>query len=162
MSKKHKFNVRDSLKELNLEEVKQYIIENKEAKVYFGCDSTKYRKKGEWFARYITAIVVYEPNKNKIFADISYERDFDKDPGRPALRMMQEVYKVSAMVLELEEFLGDRYFEVHLDINPDIVHGSSVAIQQAVGYIKGVNNVTPVVKPGAWAASCVADHLLKR
>ena len=150
------------MKEIDLEEVREYIRNNPNAKIYFGCDSTKFRKSGDWHARYVTAVVVYEKDKNKIFGEISYERDFDKDPGRPALRMMNEVFKVSAMVLELTDVLADRYFEVHLDINPNVMHGSSVALQQAVGYIKGVNNIAPKVKPEAWAASCVADHLLRK
>jgi predicted RNase H-related nuclease YkuK (DUF458 family) len=149
------------MKEIDLDEVRAYIRENPNAKIYFGCDSTKFRKGGDWHARYVTAIVVYEKDNNKIFGEVSFERDFDKNPSRPALRMMTEVYKVSAMVLELSDALKDRYFEVHLDINPNIMHGSSVALQQAIGYIKGVNNISPKVKPDAWAASCVADHLLK-
>ncbi len=162
MSKKHKYSIRDSIKELDLDKVKKYIVDHPKAKIYFGCDSTKFKKKGTWYARYITAIVVYEPNKNKIFGDVSYERDFDQDPSRPAMRMLQETYKVSAIVVELQDLLKDRYFEVHLDINTSILHGSNVAMAQAIGYIKGVNGISPVLKPDAWAASCVADHLLKR
>ena len=149
------------MKEIDLQEVREYIISNPNAKIYFGCDSTKFRKGGDWHARFVTAIVVYEKDRNKIFGEVSYERDFDANPSRPALRMMNEVYKVSAMVTELAEDLSDRYFEVHLDINPNILHGSSVAISQAIGYIKGVNGIEPKVKPDAWCATHVADKLLK-
>lgn len=149
------------MKEIDIEEVRSYIVENPKAKIFFGCDSTKYRKGRVWHARFVTAVVVYEKDKNKIFGEISYEKDFDKDPGRPQLRMMNEVYKVSEMVSKLEDILGNRYFEIHLDINPNILHGSSVAINQAIGYIKGVNGISPKVKPDAWCASHVADHLLK-
>jgi predicted RNase H-related nuclease YkuK (DUF458 family) len=146
---------------IDLEEVKETIRSRPNAKIYFGCDSTKFKKNGEWHARFVVAVVVYEKDNNKIFGEISYERDFDKDPSRPALRMMNEVFKVSSIVLELQEVLEDRYFEIHLDINPNIMHGSSVALGQAIGYIKGVNGIDPVVKPDAWCASAVADHLLK-
>lgn len=149
------------MKEIDLDEVRAYIESNTNAKIYFGCDSTKFRKDGSWHARYVTAIVVYEKDRNKIFGEVSYERDFDANPSRPALRMMNEVYKVSAIVSELTDILVDRYFEVHLDINPNILHGSSVAIGQAVGYIKGVNGIDPKVKPEAWCATHVADKLLK-
>ena len=161
MGKKKKHRIRDSVKKIDIAEAKKYIEDNPSAKIYFGCDSTKFRKGPDWYARYITTIVVYEKDKNKIFGEISYERDFDKDPSRPQMRMMNEVFKVSAMVQDMEELLHDRIFEIHLDINPNIIHGSSCAIQQAVGYIKGVNGIDPVVKPDAWAASSVADHLLK-
>ena len=150
------------MKEIDLEEVKTYINDNPKAKIYLGCDSQKFRKNGEWNARYVTAIVVYEKDNNKIFGEISYERDFDQNPSRPALRMMNEVYKVSGMVIELQEELEGRYFEVHLDINPNIIHGSSIALSQAVGYIKGVNGINPKVKPEAWCASHVADHLVRK
>ena len=57
------------------------------------------------------------------------------------------------------EVLEGRDVEVHLDINPDEQYGSSCVIQQAVGYIKGVCNVIPMVKPDAFAASYAADRL---
>jgi len=146
---------------INLKEVIDYIKDNPSAKIYLGCDSQKFRKGGHWHARFVTAIVVYEKDNNKIFGEVSFERDFDKDPGRPSLRMMNEVFKVSSIVTQLSDVLKGRYFEVHLDINPNIMHGSSVALHQAIGYIKGVNGITPKVKPEAWAASHVADRLLK-
>ena len=77
---------------------------------------------------------------------------------------MNEVYKISELYLKLHEVLEGRDVEVHLDINPDEHHGSSCVISQAVGYIKGVCNVIPFVKPDAFAASYAADRFkgLKR
>jgi predicted RNase H-related nuclease YkuK (DUF458 family) len=46
-----------------------------------------------------------------------------------------------------------------LDINPKEEHNSSVVLSQAVGYIKGTCNVTPLVKPNAFAATYAADRL---
>ena len=63
------------------------------------------------------------------------------------------------MYLDLAEAIGDRHCEVHLDINPDVVHGSSCVVQQAIGYVRGVCNVVPLVKPEAFAASYAADRL---
>jgi predicted RNase H-related nuclease YkuK (DUF458 family) len=60
--------------------------------------------------------------------------------------------------LKLQDVLDGRDVEVHLDINPDEDHGSSVVISQAVGYIKGTCNVIPFVKPDAFAASYAADR----
>ena len=71
---------------------------------------------------------------------------------------MSEVYKVSELYLQLAEVLEGRDVEVHLDINPDEQYGSSCVIQQAVGYIRGVCNVIPMVKPEAFAASYAADR----
>jgi predicted RNase H-related nuclease YkuK (DUF458 family) len=59
----------------------------------------------------------------------------------------------------LKDVLEDRDVEVHLDINPDEMHGSSCVINEAVGYIRGMCNVIPLVKPEAFAASFAADRL---
>jgi len=48
---------------------------------------------------------------------------------------------------------------VHLDINPDEVHGSSCVVNEAIGYIRGMCNVVPMVKPNACAATNAADRL---
>ena len=72
---------------------------------------------------------------------------------------MNEVYRVSEMFQRLQEALVDRSVEVHLDINPNEMHGSSCVIQQAIGYIRGTCNVIPMVKPDAFAASYAADRL---
>lgn len=61
--------------------------------------------------------------------------------------------------MKLHEVLEDRYVEIHLDINPDEHYGSSCVIQEAVGYIRGMCNVIPMVKPNAFAASYAADRL---
>ena len=54
--------------------------------------------------------------------------------------------------------LEGRQVEVHLDINPDELHGSSCVLSQAIGYIKGTCNVIPFVKPQAFAATYAADR----
>ena len=71
---------------------------------------------------------------------------------------MNEVYKVAELYLELAiEISND--IEVHLDINPNEIYGSSCVINEAVGYIRGMCNVIPMVKPQAFAASYAADRL---
>jgi predicted RNase H-related nuclease YkuK (DUF458 family) len=72
---------------------------------------------------------------------------------------MNEVYKVSELYLKLADVLVDRDVEVHLDINPNEMHGSNCVIQEAIGYIRGTCNVIPLVKPEAFAASYAADRL---
>ncbi len=142
-------------------EVRNYITSHPNAKIYAGCDSQRFKKSGIWNARFIACLIVYEKDVNKIFAEISIEMDYDKNPGKPVMRLMNEVYKISAMVLELKDVLENRELEIHLDINPRKEAGSHCAFNQAVGYIKGLNGITPVTKPDAWAASCVSDHLVK-
>jgi len=65
-----------------------------------------------------------------------------------------------AVVVHIDSCHGCKIFgEVHLDINPDQMHKSSVVVNQAIGYIKGTCNVIPMVKPRAFAASYAADRL---
>ena len=72
---------------------------------------------------------------------------------------MTEVYKIADLYLQLADVLEDRHVEVHLDINPDEKYGSSCVVQEAIGYIRGMCNVIPMVKPRAFAASYCADRL---
>ena len=60
--------------------------------------------------------------------------------------------------MKLAEVLEGRAVEVHLDINPNDIHASSNVVSQAIGYIRGVCNVEPLVKPQAFAASYAADR----
>jgi predicted RNase H-related nuclease YkuK (DUF458 family) len=150
-------------KQMNLDEVREFIINTSPiSKIYIGADSERYRgKDNQWYADYTVAIVVHIDGSRgcKVFGDVSTERDYDKRHDRPAYRLMNEVYKASAMYLELYEAIGDRHCEVHLDINPDELHGSSCVIQQATGYIRGMCGFAPKVKPEAFAASYAADRL---
>jgi predicted RNase H-related nuclease YkuK (DUF458 family) len=150
-------------KKFDIDEVRQYITNSSEStSVYIGADSERYRgRDGNWYADYTTAIVIHIDGSRgcKVFGDVVTERDYDKRHDRPAYRLMNEVYKASAMYLELFEAIGDRHVEVHLDINPDELHGSSCVIQQATGYIRGMCGFSPKVKPEAFAASYAADRL---
>jgi predicted RNase H-related nuclease YkuK (DUF458 family) len=147
---------------LNLPQVKQFIqAQSTETKIYLGADSERICKHGVWYADYTLAIVVHIDGKHgcKIFGEIHRERDFDQKKAKPALRLMNEVYKVGELFHKLQDVLQDRYVEVHLDINPDERYGSSCVVQQAIGYIKGTCNVTAMIKPQAFAASYAADRL---
>jgi predicted RNase H-related nuclease YkuK (DUF458 family) len=149
------------MKKLDINQVAEFIrAQTPETKIYLGCDSERVKIDGKWYADYILAIVVHINGNNgcKLFGEVHRERDWDQKASRPSLRLMTEVYKVSELYLKLEEVLDGREVEVHLDINPDEMHGSSCVISQAVGYIKGVCNVIPFVKPKAFAASYAADR----
>ena len=149
------------MKKIDINEVSNFIKEQSpETKIYIGCDSFKYKKGGVWYAKYTSVIVVHIDGSKgcSIWGDISTERDYDQNKKRPSLRLMNEVYKVSNLYLELAELVEDRDIEVHLDINPNEMHGSSCVVQQAIGYVKGVCGVMPLVKPDSWAASHAADR----
>ena len=150
------------MKKLNLSEVKAFIdAQSPETKIYLGADSERINLKGVWYADYTLAIVVHIDGNHgcKIFGEVSRERDYDQRMSKPSMRLMNEVYKVAELFQNLSDVLEDKHVEVHLDINPNEMHGSSCVISQAVGYIKGMCNVVPMVKPNAFAASYAADRL---
>jgi predicted RNase H-related nuclease YkuK (DUF458 family) len=102
------------MKKLNLDEVKAFIdIQTPETKIYLGVDSERFNLAGTWYADYVTAIVVHIDGCHgcKIFGEVTRERDYDQKKNKPALRLMNEVYKVSDMFQKLAEVLQDRYVE---------------------------------------------------
>lgn len=151
-------------KKLDLEKVKEFLAtQSKESKVYIGCDSVRYRRKGEWYADYALVIVIHMDGKHgcKIFGEVTTEKDYSVSKGKkpkPSFRLMNECYKVSEAYLALYDVLADREVEIHLDINPNPKFASSEVVQQAVGYIRGTCDIDPKVKPEAFAASYAADR----
>ena len=151
------------MRKLNLDEVREFIVNTSlSTKIYIGSDSARYRKGEVWFAEYCTVVVVhYDGNRGcKVFGHLESERDYDQKMNRPRMRLMNEVQRTAQMFNDLAFAIGTRKTEIHLDINPDEKYGSSCVITEAVGYIKGMCNVIPFVKPNAFAASIAADRLL--
>lgn len=148
--------------QMNIDQVAEFInAQSPDTKIYIGADSERFLIDNVWHADYTLAVVVhYGGNRGcKIFGEVVRERDFDQQKDKPRMRLMNEVMKIADLYLKLAEVLEDRIVEVHLDINPDEHHGSSCVINEATGYIRGMCNVIPLVKPNAFAASYCADRL---
>lgn len=146
---------------INIAEVVKFINDHgPKTKVYIGSDSERILVGKQWFADYMTVVLVHINGKHgaKVFGAINRERDYDHKKNRPSQRLMTEVYKTAELYLELASHITND-IEIHLDINPDEKHGSSCVISEAIGYIKGVCDVQPKVKPHGFAASNAADHL---
>jgi predicted RNase H-related nuclease YkuK (DUF458 family) len=150
------------MRSINIEEVKEFIeAQGPNTRIYIGGDSERFTIDEDWYADYTLAIVVHINGNNgcKIFGEVQRERDWDQKKNKPRMRLMNEVYKIAELYLKLQDVLEDRLVEVHLDINPDEMYGSSCVVNEAVGYIRGMCNVVPFVKPRAFAASYAADRL---
>lgn len=150
------------MKPIDIDEVKAFIeAQSPETKIYIGADSERFLIGNNWYADYTLAVVVHINGKNgcKIFGEVQRERDYDQKKDRPRMRLMNEVMKIADLYLKLHDVLENREVQVHLDINPKEMHGSSCVINEAVGYIRGMCNVVPMVKPNAFAASYAADRL---
>jgi len=154
----------DMFSKKKLAEVKSFIEKQSEqSKIYIGCDSDAFVTKRGKFADFYLVVVIHIEQSHgcKIFGEKFTEQDFTIDKKKPTYRLMKEVYKASELYLELAEVIGIRDVEIHLDINRDERHASSLVLDQAIGYIKGTCNIIPIVKPDSWCATHVADKFLK-
>lgn len=153
----------NKMDKINFQELEHYLTTVPEnSKIYIGCDSTCYKRRGEWWADYYKVVVVHKACAHgcKIFGEVETERDYNHNKKKPTYRLMQETYKVAELYLKLAE-ITDMEIEVHLDYNADKKYASNMIVDQAMGYIRGVCNVIPLIKPSAFAASYAADRLLR-
>ena len=150
------------MKPFDIDAVKSFIqAQSAQTRIYIGVDSERVRENNTWYAIYTAAVVVHIDGRHgcRLFGEVSRERDWDQRADRPTTRLMNEVYKVSELYLRLADVLEDRLVEVHLDINSADEHASSNVVAQAIGYIRGTCNITPKIKPEAFAATNAADRL---
>lgn len=141
--------------------VRDYINNSSDtSNIYMGCDSQRRKKKGVWYAIYTVALVIHIDGSKgcKIFYIMSQERDYDSKLEKPTQRLMNETYKVAEAYTTIADLIGDRYCEIHLDVNAKKDAGSNHVMKQAIGYIRGVCQIDPKIKPLAFAASKAADH----
>lgn len=147
---------------ISRDELKTFLdSQSTDSKIYIGCDSERVLINGKWFADYTTVVVIHINNNNgcKIFGETVREPDYEVRNDRPRFRLMNEVYKISQLYLDFQDLFENREVEIHLDVNPDQKHGSSCVVSEAVGYVRGVCNIDPKVKPNSFAASTAADRL---
>ena len=132
-------------------------------KIYFGCDSIRFSKRGRMYAKFATVAIVHMNGKHgcKIFKHISEEPDYDVKKNRPKMRMMNEVIKVCQLYNQLIPFIDEFNIEIHLDINLDPMYGSNCAANEAAGYVLGMTGIEPKLKPESWAASFGADNVVR-
>jgi predicted RNase H-related nuclease YkuK (DUF458 family) len=132
-----------------------------DTKVYLGCDSVRYIKKGRQWARFATVCIVHKNGKNgcRIFSNISHEADYDMKPSRPKMRMMKEVQKVCELYTQIGLFIDEFNVEIHLDISQDPKNGSNCAASEAAGFVLGMTGLEPKLKPESFASSFGADHV---
>lgn len=135
----------------DIEEVREFIKNSSEGSaIYVGCDSRQFRSK----TIFVTVVVVHINSNHgaKIFWQVDRVRRIDSIRQR----LLEEVNRAVYTALMIADVVGNRPFEVHLDINPNPDHRSSVIVKEAVGYVLA-QGLKPVLKPDAIAASAVAD-----
>jgi uncharacterized protein len=143
-----------------IEEAKQAILNSsKESSVYIGCDSIRFRKNKMWYAKYSTVIIVHMESKKgcRLFHSSVDMPDY----GNLKQRLLTEVQYAVSAATDIIDVLGDRHMEIHLDINPNPKHKSSVAVKEALGWVKGSLGIDAKIKPSAFAATHAADHAVR-
>ena len=140
----------------DVEEVRSFIEQtSEESAIYVGCDSRQFRSK----TIFVTVVVVHINSNHG--AKIFWKVDRVKRIASIRQRLLEEVSRAVYVALMIADVVGDRPFEVHLDINPNPDHRSSVMVKEAVGYVLA-QGLKPVLKPDAIAASAVADFITAR
>ena len=141
-----------------------------ETSIYIGADSKTFKRGAIRYVAFCTTVIIHKDSKHggKIYKDIKIEVD-KGDIKKPRLRLMKEVYMVIGIASKIVDAVGDRHFEIHLDVNPDPRYKSYTAVKEACGTVlgtfpemamkaKGRKKELVKVKPEAWAASAVADR----
>lgn len=143
-----------------IEEAKKAIIaSSQQSSVYIGCDSIRFRKNKQWYAKYSTVVIVHVDTKKggRIFHTSVDMPDY----GNLKQRLLMEVQLAVSTATEIVDVIGDRHFEIHLDINPNPNHKSSVAVKEALGWVKGSLGMDAKIKPHSFAATHAADHVVR-
>lgn len=140
------------------EKARQAIINSSSSSsIYIGCDSRRVPSKKKAF--FSTVIVLHVDSKKgcKIFHLKQELPDFGSLRGR----LMTEVQLALEAFYAIEDVVGDRKLEVHLDVNPDPRHASNIVTAEALGWVRGLG-IQAKVKPDSFAATTAADHLVKK
>lgn len=140
----------------DIQEVRDFIAcSSEESAIYVGCDSRQFRAK----TIFVTVVVVHINSNHG--AKIFWKVDRVRRITSIRQRLLEEVNRAVYTALMIADVVGHRPFEVHLDINPNPDHRSSVIVKEAVGYVLA-QGLKPVLKPDAIAASAVADFITAR
>ena len=140
----------------DIEEVREFIrSSSEESAIYVGCDSRQFKDS----TIFVTVVVVHINSNHG--AKIFWQVDRVKRISSIRQRLLEEVDRAVYTALMIADVVGDRPFEVHLDINPNPDHRSSVILKEAVGYVLA-QGLKPVLKPDAIAATAVADFFTEK
>lgn len=146
---------------INLEEVVSFIrAQSPETSVYVGGDSQGYKHNDENWTLFIVIIGVHIDGCKgvKVFKQAEWLRDYS---GSMRQRLIAEVSMIVSIAGAIMDRIGNRRFQIHLDINSDEKHASNAVIKEAIGYVKGVLGVEPRTKPESFMASIGADRWTK-
>jgi predicted RNase H-related nuclease YkuK (DUF458 family) len=143
-----------------IKDARQAIIDSSPTSaVYLGCDSIRSKKNGVWYAKYSTVVIIHKDgcHGGTIFHDSVEMRDY----GNIRQRMLNEVAFAVQHATDIIDVIGERHFEIHLDINPDPKYKSNAALKEAMGWVRGQFGDVVKCKPDGFAATHAADHMVR-
>lgn len=149
-----KWRTLSTKKEVNLiKEIKDYLAEKPETKIYVGTDSQVKGKK----TSFASAVVLHwKHNGCRVFYFTEEKPNF----YNRADRLMEEVW-VSIQIADMLKAEGiEKDLTIDLDLNPDKKYFSNTVMVQAVGWVSGLG-YSCRVKPDSAIASHCADMLCK-
>ena len=123
--------------------------------IHVGCDSHFVKNN----CVYAIVIAVCTPGKGGtfFFARKKFNR---KNFLNMKLRLLREVENCLTLADMLSQNVGTDSIRVHLDINPNKLYKSSLVFTSATSWVKS-QGYECIVKPDAWASSCLADAYAK-
>lgn len=123
--------------------------------IHVGCDSHFVKNK----CIYAIVIAVLTPGKGGtyFFARKKLKR---KNFLNMKLRLLREVENCLALADLISQKINRNDISVHLDINPNKLYKSSLVFTSATSWVKS-QGYECIVKPDAWASSCLADAYAK-
>ena len=142
------------------DEAREAILKSSEASsVYVGADSIRFKRNGQWFAKYSMVIILHIDSNHgaKLFHKNIEMRDF----GNLRQRLITEAGFAIEAAIEILDVIGQRKLEIHLDLNPNPRYKSNIAVKEALGYVKGSTGIDAKVKPDSFAATHAADHVVR-
>jgi predicted RNase H-related nuclease YkuK (DUF458 family) len=123
--------------------------------VYVGTDSQQNGKATE----FVSVIVVHEPTKG---GRAFYSSESAERINTLRERLLKEAWLSVQLALEISPFLDEQSeLQVHIDANTNTKFKSSKYVKELVSLVVS-QGFKAMVKPEAWVAMHVADHVVKR
>lgn len=132
------------------------VSSSKESSIYIGCDSLRNPSKNT--ATFSTVIVLHRDSKHG--CNIFHNKVIIPDYGQMRPRLLMEVQYALEAFYAIEDIVGNRRLEIHLDVNPDPRHASNVVTSEALGWVRGLG-IEARIKPDSFAATTAADHFVR-
>lgn len=138
--------------------VQDYLEDNPKIQIHLGVDSKLYGKE----AIFVCVVVLYTPGRGGRVLSRRTIRNYDHKPNTID-RLWQEVADAMEVAEDLAKIctpcgVPRSNIHVHLDLNSSPKHVSHEVYNPGIKWVKSLGFI-PQGKPGAWAASSVANRL---